>query len=507
MSYIDNQTDNPYSYQPNFILVSTPVKGQFFGDILPAYRSAGELTNFIVTSWESLSHFTLHGQNFLTCVLSFLSQAINNTAYQSYLIINSTYQQILELPNVLGSYKKHVEFAFATISAESTRELWWLEVKLDIRTLLDKVTASISGIWKILQKFYLAALVFVCLGFLSLSTPLLASNNSNSFLAKFLNNNTYISKSSLIASRDFQVTTGLDTVSRAVIVSTISAYTVNDGDTIDKISESFGVKSETICFNNYQTLESCTIKKGDKLYIPWVNGYIYNAAKETLATDLSSLYEVSVDEIVAYNNFSYNPVTLNFPKDSLVLIPTTDYPKVDEANKKEQARKEAILKSAGQALATKTADQAARSQNLSSKAVPRTAAAPDLNYMKNGFIWPTVGSISRCVQPGHVACDIANFNSPSIVASKAGVVIAKRFDAGGYGNMVEIDHGKDEKGNSVKTLYAHMAGPASVSVGQKVSQGQPIGVMGRTGASTGIHLHYECKINGVKQNPLEVCLP
>jgi len=126
--------------------------------------------------------------------------------------------------------------------------------------------------------------------------------------------------------------------------------------------------------------------------------------------------------------------------------------------------------------------------------------------MKGGFIWPTVGVISRCVQPGHIACDIANFSSPAVVASKNGIVTKVGFEGGGYGNHIIIDHGTDENGRSIRTLYAHLAS-VSVSRGESVTQGQEIGVMGRTGYSTGIHLHYECIINGVKQNPLEVCLP
>ena len=506
MSYIDTETTNQYGYQPNFILVSSPSRGSFFGDIIPIYRTSQELTSVIVASWEGLSDFILYSKNFLVCVLSFLSQAINNTAYQTYLIINLAYQQVLELPSVLGNYKQQVESAFNTISKESTRELWWLEVRLDIRQLLDKLTRSVDGIWKVLQKFYLAGLVFLCLAFLNLSTPLLASSNSNSFLSRFLNNNSYVGQSSVLASKDFQVTTNLATTNNALVISSVSSYKVKDGDTLEKISEAFSVKPETICFNSYSTLENCKIKVGDNLYIPWVDGYIYSASSEIKATDLSGLYGISKEDIINLNNYSYNTSTESFPKDSLVLIPATNFAKIAEANKAEQERKDNIVKSTEQA-AKIAAEQAARSQNLQSKSVPRSNALPDLNYMKGGFIWPTVGFISRCVQPGHIACDIANHSSPPIVASKAGTVSAVyRYDVVGYGLAVVIDHGKDENGHSQKTLYAHM-NEITVTKGQKVAQGQQVGVMGQTGMAFGIHLHYECIIDGVKQDPLQVCLP
>lgn len=65
----------------------------------------------------------------------------------------------------------------------------------------------------------------------------------------------------------------------------------------------------------------------------------------------------------------------------------------------------------------------------------------------------------------------------------------------GYGNVVEVDHGR-----GFKTRYAHLASIA-VSVGQHVAVGQRLGGMGSTGRSTGTHLHYEVWVNGRAQNP------
>lgn len=85
----------------------------------------------------------------------------------------------------------------------------------------------------------------------------------------------------------------------------------------------------------------------------------------------------------------------------------------------------------------------------------------------------------------------------AIVAAGRGTVLSAGY-RGGYGNTVIIDHG-----NGVTTLYAHQAaGGIRVSAGQHVSAGQRIGTVGSTGNSTGPHLHWEVRVNGVPKNPL-----
>lgn len=74
---------------------------------------------------------------------------------------------------------------------------------------------------------------------------------------------------------------------------------------------------------------------------------------------------------------------------------------------------------------------------------------------------------------------------------------------GGYGNAVVVDHGR-----GVTTLYAHMSRfGKNTRGGRKVRQGELIGYVGSTGASTGPHLHYEYRIKGVHKNPATVTMP
>lgn len=68
-----------------------------------------------------------------------------------------------------------------------------------------------------------------------------------------------------------------------------------------------------------------------------------------------------------------------------------------------------------------------------------------------------------------------------------------------YGNYIKINHG-----NNVYTILAHLKyGSINVKVGDKVKKGQKLALMGNTGYSFGVHLHYEVIVNGVKQNPLK----
>ncbi|GGK30220.1 hypothetical protein GCM10010965_23840 [Caldalkalibacillus thermarum] len=117
------------------------------------------------------------------------------------------------------------------------------------------------------------------------------------------------------------------------------------------------------------------------------------------------------------------------------------------------------------------------------------------------FMWParggriTSGFGMRWGRP-HNGIDIAGVRDRTIVASDHGTVVKAGWHSGGYGNTVVINHN-----NGYRTLYAHLAS-VNVRPGQTVERGEVIGVMGSTGNSTGIHLHFEIHRNGTPVNPV-----
>ena len=96
--------------------------------------------------------------------------------------------------------------------------------------------------------------------------------------------------------------------------------------------------------------------------------------------------------------------------------------------------------------------------------------------------------------PMHGGLDYRCRLGDPIYASDAGVVIFAGW-SGGYGNLVRVSHG-----NGFETYYAHFNAFA-VGCGEPVAQGQIVGYCGTTGWSSGPHLHYEIRKNGVPQNP------
>src|SRR3954470_15552383 len=96
----------------------------------------------------------------------------------------------------------------------------------------------------------------------------------------------------------------------------------------------------------------------------------------------------------------------------------------------------------------------------------------------------------------HPGVDLAGPIGTPIYATADGIVDRAEWNTGGYGNLVEIDHG-----HGIQTRYGHLT-RYIVSSGQHVKRGELIAYMGSTGRSTGSHLHYEVRLDGRAVNPL-----
>ena len=247
----------------------------------------------------------------------------------------------------------------------------------------------------------------------------------------------------------------------------IFAYEVEPGDTISSLAQRFGIKKETIIMEN-NLWNANSLRTGMTLKILPVDGISHLVKKGDTISKIAEKYDVEEDVIIRQNQLEDEDELL---VDSALIIPG----------------------------AKKSVTAPVQYQN-SAPSAPTAYA-----YAGSGggrLIWPSLGSASltQGYHSGHYAIDIANRNKGPIFAAAAGRIVKASYGwNGGYGNYVIIDHG-----NGMQTLYGHNE-KLYVEEGQYVDQGQTIAWMGRSGrvyGPTGIHVHFEVRINGVKYNPM-----
>jgi len=119
-------------------------------------------------------------------------------------------------------------------------------------------------------------------------------------------------------------------------------------------------------------------------------------------------------------------------------------------------------------------------------------------------VWPTHGTLTSRFGPRwgrmHEGVDLSNRHGTPVVAALGGTVTFAGW-YGGYGQLVRIDHG-----NGLETRYGHLSS-MGVRAGQPVAAGDPVGAMGTTGSSTGVHLHFEVRLEGRAYDPLPALPP
>lgn len=122
------------------------------------------------------------------------------------------------------------------------------------------------------------------------------------------------------------------------------------------------------------------------------------------------------------------------------------------------------------------------------------SAVPVMNATVTSDFGSRTDPVTGEKSAGHHGIDLAASPGSEIVAFMGGTV-AETGKNDIYGNYVLINHGSE-----LSSFYGHMS-EVTVSEGDKVSAGDNIGIIGSTGKSTGVHLHFEVRVNGERVDP------
>ncbi|MCL5436111.1 MAG: peptidoglycan DD-metalloendopeptidase family protein [Patescibacteria group bacterium] len=248
----------------------------------------------------------------------------------------------------------------------------------------------------------------------------------------------------------------------------IQQYTVQGGDTISQIAETFGISVQTVMYEN-KISDTDYLKPGQVLKILPTTGISHKVASGETLESIAKKYQVDLESILEFNQ-------IEVPDDI-------------------EVGEELIIPN-GKAQSTPTRQTQIAQYNTRNV---KQVQVPDDFAGGSELIWPIgIRSVTQYYSSRHKALDISNSQRPQFWASADGIVELSGWD-GAYGNSVVINHG-----NGLKTRYAH-ASELYVTAGDHVVAGQVIGRVGNTGrayGATGNHLHFEIVVNGTKVNPL-----
>lgn len=257
-------------------------------------------------------------------------------------------------------------------------------------------------------------------------------------------------------------------------------YIVQSGDVLSKIATEHDMTKAELLKLNPDITDETVIQPGETLNVTVLEPLV----------EVETEYESKRKEIISYEKSTKNDNSL-YKGDRKVTQKGSDGEKVVT---------ELIQKRNGKVIERSIEEEVILVEPKEEITVVGTKVVPSRGV--GSFKWPAVGGYVSS-QMGtrwgrmHQGIDIARPSSRTILAADNGVVISAGND-GTYGNKIVIDHN-----NGYKTLYAHLSS-INVKVGQTVQQGANIGIMGSTGRSTGIHLHFEVTKNGALVNPLSV---
>lgn len=243
-------------------------------------------------------------------------------------------------------------------------------------------------------------------------------------------------------------------------------YKIEAGDTLYSIGNKFKISTDALKYVNNLS-DYSILKVGQEITVPPVAGLIHTVERGDTLSSIAEKYDVPTQAVA---DFNYLLDTTTLALGTELVIPGGKVPKVVPVE---------IIYSGGASVG------------------PSGEAEADKGFC----VWPsTVRVITQYYSWYHNGIDVAtphNISTPPLLSCRSGTVVRAGWDPWGLGLHVRIDHG-----NGYETVYGHMS-RVDVSYGQKVARGEVIGLMGSTGRSTGPHVHFMVKYNGVTQNPLD----
>ena len=272
-------------------------------------------------------------------------------------------------------------------------------------------------------------------------------------------------------------------------------YNVKPGDTLKGVASRFGVDVPTL-LNANDIPDPDNLQIGSQLKVLPVSGLEYKVEKGDNILSIAEKLGVTPQMILDYQP-NHLTVESTLQIDQVIIVPGGS----PEREVIAAARIEPVARGAenlAAPVAPKTEKKAAPKPEP--KKVTPPAPKKEANTPKVGtgrFVWPVQGRITQYFSSRHNGLDIAIRAGTTIVAADSGRVIWSGWRTDGLGYCVMIDHG-----NGLTTVYGHMIRQPSVYVGQYVSRGQKIGLVGSTGRSTGPHVHFMVQMNGAAQDPL-----
>lgn len=269
-------------------------------------------------------------------------------------------------------------------------------------------------------------------------------------------------------------------------------HVVKPGQTLYSIARTYDVDLYKLMKINH-IKDPTRIKPGDRIFIPGATHQRYVPVTVREGNNINSETNIKTS----------SPKTSPHKKESLnikVSVPEINV-KVPEINslshrspeeKRTSMSKNSTLNRPSSSVVRQKKEVERKKSKLIALKIPK-------------FIWPVEGTItSRFGWRGHEHHDGIDIAAPAgtpIVAAADGIVLYSSGRLRGYGNMIVIKHTP-----RVFTIYAHNK-KNLVKKGQKVKQGQVIGLVGSTGHTTGPHLHFEIRIGNVPVDPLKYLPP